>query len=895
MRPMTVRHCALITLAWLVALATSPLRAQSGPTVDPLLHQQVNQAPLSTTSVVITYDHQPGATDFAVLTSLGIRGGTVLSRLPMILAAIDKSQLRALGARPEIRSLYANRRMSLMTNESRPFIGLSALLEDDEVIDLNGGSAISGKEVSIAYVDTGIDATHPDLQLGQNVVQNVLFPLAEYSATEMPLDSSFVPIVAIENQPFTDAEGGHGTFGAAVTAGTGQASGEFYGGVAPGAKLVGLVAGNDGGLTTFAIVQAFNYALANQFRYNIRVCNNSWGAALRGTPYNKEDPINIATRALHDNNIVVVFAAGNGIDNVGDVPGAINTYSVAPWVISVGAGEKNSYGTLASFSSRGEENAPPGTDTAGQPADPDAPPNLRPDLIGSGVHITSARSKGAGVTNSVGLLPIFVGGNDPLVIPPAFLPFYASADGTSFATPQVSGVVALMLEANATLTSDEVVTMLRETATPMPYTEREVGAGYVDARNAVRRAIGLGAVDHPANLFPAGIEILDPTGDQIGTTAQDIRVGDFAYDEAADQIVYTLTLTDLSNRKPNNGWTMSSNFSSPNSATTTIFVRAAISETGQEKFTHGKITTLATGTRNQQNLGAVDSGQIVGNQIVIRLARDKVNTAVGQDVLFATSWNTLAQGQILIGTSATGGLLFNADFTSGGSDFKVGEPPPPGVNVDPTSGLMTTEGGGTGEFTIALNSPPATGTDVVIGLSSSHPNEGVPSATSVTFTRANWNVAQRVVVTGVNDKLVDGDIAYQIVTAPAVSADPNYSGLDGPDVSIVNLNDDTPPPPCGGTKVTERFIGSLTTGDPYVDVPFVVRCNDIAARLLFQPDTESISLTLLGPNGEEMSDAGRRADTVRSTALTPGYYTYRVTGPVSQPVDFLIRSVQGNR
>src|SRR5207244_555444 len=58
-----------------------------------------------------------------------------------------------------------------------------------------------------------------------------------------------------------------------------------------------------------------------------------------------------------------------------------------------------------------------------------------------------------------------------------------------------------------------------------------------------------------------------------------------------------------------------------------------------------------------------------------------------------------------------------------------------GFTVTPTSGLVTTEAGGSASFTIKLNSQP-TGT-VVIGLSSSDTTEGTVSPASVTFTAAN--------------------------------------------------------------------------------------------------------------------------------------------------------------
>ena len=90
--------------------------------------------------------------------------------------------------------------------------------------------------------------------------------------------------------------------------------------------------------------------------------------------------------------------------------------------------------------------------------------------------------------------------------------------------------------------------------------------------------------------------------------------------------------------------------------------------------------------------------------------------------------------------------------------------------MTPTAGLMTTEAGGTATFTVVLNTQPTA--DVTIALSSSDTTEGTVSPASLTFTTANWNVAQTVTVTGVNDAVVDGDVAYTIVTAAAVSTRP---------------------------------------------------------------------------------------------------------------------------
>ena len=111
-----------------------------------------------------------------------------------------------------------------------------------------------------------------------------------------------------------------------------------------------------------------------------------------------------------------------------------------------------------------------------------------------------------------------------------------------------------------------------------------------------------------------------------------------------------------------------------------------------------------------------------------------------------------------------------------------------GITVTPTSGLVTTEAGGSMPFRVVLNSRPAA--DVTIAVSSSNAAEGTVSTTTLVFNRLNWNVPQSVTVTGVDDPADDGDSAYAIVLSPATSADPKYQGLDPADVQAINIDDD---------------------------------------------------------------------------------------------------------
>src|SRR5439155_218380 len=111
-----------------------------------------------------------------------------------------------------------------------------------------------------------------------------------------------------------------------------------------------------------------------------------------------------------------------------------------------------------------------------------------------------------------------------------------------------------------------------------------------------------------------------------------------------------------------------------------------------------------------------------------------------------------------------------------------------GITVIPTSGLTTTEAGGTATFTVVLTSQPTA--NVAIGLSSTDLTEGTVAPASLTFTSGNWNTAQTVTVTGVDDFGADGAVAYTIVTAAATSTDPGYSGRHPAALPITNTDDD---------------------------------------------------------------------------------------------------------
>jgi lipocalin len=172
-----------------------------------------------------------------------------------------------------------------------------------------------------------------------------------------------------------------------------------------------------------------------------------------------------------------------------------------------------------------------------------------------------------------------------------------------------------------------------------------------------------------------------------------------------------------------------------------------------------------------------------------------------------------------------------AVFVAACGDNKIHPTGDASVVVTPTSGLMTTEAGGTATFTIVLGGQP-TG-DVTIPLSSSLTTEGTITQTSVVFTRDNWNAPQTVTITGVDDQVADGPHPYTIVTGAAQTEDTRFSGLDAEDVAVINIDNDSPGAivtPTTGLVTTENggeaIFTVVLTSQPTADVQIALSSSD---------------------------------------------------------------------
>ena len=435
--------------------------------------------------VIISFNTTSGlnVNHLNVLRGVGITSGVTYAKLGMVGAVLTKAQVNALSSNPVIRSIWSNDRLMYYMNAARVLTGVDKIRTDAAMTFRNGGMPVSGNgDFSVMVIDSGIDATTADLPYGTKIIQNTQRVVSTDTGNTgitvggVPLNG-FTPSLSIENLPNTDNVG-HGTHCAGIVGGLGSRSGGTYAGVAPGVKIVG----SGGGVVILVLdaLAGWEYAMAHQDLYKIRVITNSYGP-LGGGEFDPENPLMIAARNAHDRNMTVLFAAGND----GAAKNTLSPYAQAPWVIGVAAGSKD--GMLADFSSRGIPREERLNDTDPN-NDNEAPTITAP---GTGTYFASSVSrygfftKIVSVRASTGLTNALNAQTDA-ELPLAMIPFYTEEEGTSMATPFVAGVVALMLDADPTLSPDEIKQILTDTATAMPgYKDYEVGAGYINAWAAV--------------------------------------------------------------------------------------------------------------------------------------------------------------------------------------------------------------------------------------------------------------------------------------------------------------------------------------------------------------------------------------------------------------------------
>jgi subtilisin family serine protease len=405
--------------------------------------------------VIVTF-HGSGAPTSAhttILNEAGIARGTLLQALPIAGVIATSSQIADLASRSEVRSVWLNRRLRYDLDAATAATGVDRVRQDAGLTQRNGGIPVNGRGVTLMINDSGVDATHPDMG---HVVANAMGHLNLNDV------SNLLPVTYVEGVPNTDIGGGHGTHVLSIVGGTGAASGGSFEGVAPAADLVGF--GSGAAIAVLNVLGGFDYALKNRERLGIRIVSNSWGDTSDTSDFNPDDPINVASKALNDQGVVIVFSAGNAGPNPGTISG---NYKKAPWVICVASSNKQR--VLAASSSRGVKDKTVVVTGSGGTV---YVSEDRPTVTAPGVSILAARASAGTFTPAL-----------------SFPPWYTSLSGTSMAAPHVAGIAALLLDANPSLTPAQIKAILEDTADLMSgYEPWEVGAGFVNAYDAVTAA-----------------------------------------------------------------------------------------------------------------------------------------------------------------------------------------------------------------------------------------------------------------------------------------------------------------------------------------------------------------------------------------------------------------------
>jgi len=352
-----------------------------------------------------------------------------------------------------------------------------------------------GDGVTIGFLDTGLD----QLQGTSSGLSTDLHGRDKFWGTYDAINNN------ISN--YSNEESGHGTHVASIA---GNADYDVYGniyGVAPNAALVGIKAFDAEGKATYAdVIRGIDWALQVKDQINLRVLNMSFSGPARS--YYWEDPLNQAVMKAWQAGIVVVASAGN----TGPDPMTIGVPGNVPYVITVGAMTDNytesdpSDDKLATFSAAG----------------PTFEGFVKPEIVAPGGHLSGLM---AFDTQIVQEHPEFHDGGR-----------YFEMSGTSQAAGVVSGVAALILSQDPSLTPDEVKCRLMDSAHTafndkgeLAYSVFQQGSGVVNAKSALAStanacanqaldiAKDLGSDEHffgPANINDAGNFYVEGLGDE---------------------------------------------------------------------------------------------------------------------------------------------------------------------------------------------------------------------------------------------------------------------------------------------------------------------------------------------------------------------------------------------
>jgi serine protease AprX len=396
-------------------------------------------------------------------------------------------------------SQVCGRCVELFSRAQRQIESHAAIFEQNEFVlptplRMDADERFTGRGVTIAFLDSGFYA-HPDLTRPRNRI------LAYHSIFAAPGDQS----AAMTN----DVASWHGMMTSVVATGNGGLAEGFYRGIASEANVVLVKIGRTGRISEDQIQKGLKWVLAHAEEHQIRVVNISAGGDFEESYLT--NPLAQTVERCVSAGVTVVCAVGNA----GHIPGhPVLPPASAPSCIAVGGlDDKNSldrarrgmyrssYGPTIDGLQKPEVIAPgiwvaapilPHTPTAEEAelysklyAAPDE--ELRA-IIESNVGLDQDLDEASSLRLPLLRQLITIKLREGNVINQ----HYKYVDGTSFAAPIVSSIIACMLEANPRLSPQQIKRILIETAERVPEIEVDrQGWGVVSARRAVELALAL--------------------------------------------------------------------------------------------------------------------------------------------------------------------------------------------------------------------------------------------------------------------------------------------------------------------------------------------------------------------------------------------------------------------
>src|SRR5204863_8181682 len=357
---------------------------------------------------------------------------------------------------------------------------------------MDADERFTGRNVTIAFLDSGFYA-HPDLTTPDNRILAYQSIFAE-EGDQTSLETN-------------DVASWHGMMTSVVAAGNGSLAGSFYRGIASDAYLVLVKIGRTGRITEEQIQRGLEWVLENAEKLSIQVVNISAGGDFEETYLTNS--LSQTVEQCAREGIIVVCAVGNA----GHIPGhPVLPPASAPSCIAVGGLDdqnsldrarrgmyRSSYGPTIDGLQKPEVIAPgiwvaapilPKTPTAEEAELYSQLHSLPDDELRTVIELHEGVDKDL---DQAATLPI------PLLRQLITIKLregnvinehYKYVDGTSFAAPIVSSIVACLLEANPRLTPQQIKRILIETAERVHDIEVDrQGWGVVNARAAVARAL----------------------------------------------------------------------------------------------------------------------------------------------------------------------------------------------------------------------------------------------------------------------------------------------------------------------------------------------------------------------------------------------------------------------